>query len=182
LSQARMIRRPTALPRSPRLIRSRQRSDDKPGNFYDARPIVWSANWMALGGRRRRVERCLNWGSRRPPNITGTRGTLHPPGLLSTDPQRSGIATSHSQQPQMIKSLTALAIFALLGAAVIALPGFAPDVRASEPVALAKADRLAIHPVVRTCASQVWPNFDATCLRDGSGVLVREARLVTARR
>ena len=55
----------------------------------------------------------------------------------------------------MIKSLTALAIFALLGASVIALPGFAPQVKASEVVALAKGDRLAIRPIVRNCSSQV---------------------------
>jgi hypothetical protein len=81
----------------------------------------------------------------------------------------------------MIKSLTALAIFALLGASVIALPGFAPQVEASETVALAKADRLDVRPVARNCSQQVWPNFDASCLRSGD-VTVREARLVTARR
>jgi hypothetical protein len=81
----------------------------------------------------------------------------------------------------MIKSLTALAIFAVLGASVIALPGFAPQVEASETVALAKADRLEIRPVVRNCSQQVWPNFDASCLRSGD-VPVHEARLVTARR
>jgi hypothetical protein len=82
----------------------------------------------------------------------------------------------------MIKSLTALAIFGFLGAAVIALPGFAPQVEACEPVALAKADRLAIRPVARNCAQQVWPSFDTSCLREGEpGVMIREARLVTAR-
>ena len=81
----------------------------------------------------------------------------------------------------MIKSLTALAIFAVLGASVIALPGFAPQVEASETVALAKADRLEIRPVAPNCAQQTWPNFDASCLRTGDG-MVREARLVTARR
>jgi hypothetical protein len=81
----------------------------------------------------------------------------------------------------MIKSLTALAIFALLGASVVALPGFAPQVEASEAVALAKADRLDIRPAARNCSQQVWPNFDASCLRKGE-VTVREARLVTARR
>jgi hypothetical protein len=35
----------------------------------------------------------------------------------------------------MIKSLTALAIFAFLGASVIALPGFARQVKASETLA-----------------------------------------------
>ena len=80
----------------------------------------------------------------------------------------------------MIKSISALAIFALLGAAVIALPGFAPAVKADEAVAFAKADRL---PVAGNCASQIWPNIASSCLRDaGSGTAVREARLVTARR
>jgi hypothetical protein len=83
----------------------------------------------------------------------------------------------------MMKSLTAFAIFALLGAAVLALPGFAPEVKADEVVALAKADRFAIHPVAGNCASQIWPNIASTCLRNiGSDVAVREARLVTARR
>ena len=83
----------------------------------------------------------------------------------------------------MINSLTALAIFTLLGASVIALPGFAVPVKADEVVAFAKADRLAVRPVVRSCSSQIWPNFDASCLRgSSSGILVQEARLVTARR
>jgi hypothetical protein len=78
----------------------------------------------------------------------------------------------------MIKSLTALAIFGLLGTAVVALPGFAPRVEASETVALAKADRLDI----RNCSEQVWPNFDASCLRGSeSGLAITEVRLVTAR-
>jgi hypothetical protein len=83
----------------------------------------------------------------------------------------------------MIKSLTALAIFGLLGAAVVALPGFAPRVEAGETVALAKAGRVDIRPVARNCSQQVWPNFDTSCLRNSeSGVMIREARLVTARR
>jgi hypothetical protein len=81
----------------------------------------------------------------------------------------------------MIKSLTALAIFAFLGASVAALPGFARSSKASDAGAFAKADRLSIHPVVRTCTGQVWPNFDTSCLRDGSGVVVREARAVIPR-
>ena len=83
----------------------------------------------------------------------------------------------------MIKSLAALAILALLGASVIVLPGFTPDVKASETIALAKADRLPNHPIVRNCLGQVWPNFDNSCLRiDGSSSLVRTVSLTTARR
>jgi hypothetical protein len=82
----------------------------------------------------------------------------------------------------MIKSISALAIFSLLGAAVIALPGFAPAVKAEQVVVLAKADRLASH-VVGDCASQNWPNIASSCLRDTeSGAAVREVRLVTAHR
>jgi hypothetical protein len=79
----------------------------------------------------------------------------------------------------MIKSLTALAIFGLLGAAVVALPGFAPRLEARETIALAKADRLD----VRNCSHQLWPNFDTSCLRSSeSGLPVLDVRLVTARR
>ena len=83
----------------------------------------------------------------------------------------------------MVKSLIALAIFGLLGAAVVALPGFAPQVEAREPVALAKGDRLDIRPVAGICSQQVWPSFDTSCLRNSEpGVMIREIRLVTARR
>ena len=83
----------------------------------------------------------------------------------------------------MIKSISALAIFSLLGVAVIALPGFAPAVKADEVVVLAKAGRLASPLVAGNCASQVWPDIASSCLRDsGSGAAVHEARLVTARR
>jgi hypothetical protein len=83
----------------------------------------------------------------------------------------------------MIKSLSALVIFALLGASVVALPGFAPTVQARESAAMAKGDRLEIKKAGVECATQVWPNFAASCLRaTSSGVNVPEARLVTARR
>jgi hypothetical protein len=83
----------------------------------------------------------------------------------------------------MIRSLAALAIFGLLGAAVVALPGFAPQVEAGEPDALAKGNRLDIQPVARNCSQQVWPNFETSCLRTSeSGETIRQARLVTAPR
>lgn len=85
-------------------------------------------------------------------------------------------------------SLVGLAIFSLLGVAVIASPGFAPQVEARETVALAKGDlakrdRIDIRPVAGNCSQQVWPNFETACLHQSeSGVMLREARLVTARR
>lgn len=83
----------------------------------------------------------------------------------------------------MIKALSAVAIAAFVAAALAVFPGFAPEVEASVPHALAKGDRLDIHPVGRNCSQQAWPNFEASCLRvAGSKTAIREARLVTADR
>jgi hypothetical protein len=103
--------------------------------------------------------------------------------VANRSPSVAGSATRHSQQPYMVKSLAALAMSALLGGWVLALPGFAPEVKADEVVALAMAGRIAIHPVAGNCASQILPNVASSCLRQtGSDTAVREARLVTARR
>jgi hypothetical protein len=83
----------------------------------------------------------------------------------------------------MIKTLSAVAIAAFVAAALTVLPGFAPQVEASVPQALAKADRLDIHAVGTGCSQQAWPNFEASCMRTaGSKTMVRQARLVTADR
>jgi hypothetical protein len=83
----------------------------------------------------------------------------------------------------MIKALSAIAIAALVAAALTLLPGFAPQVEASVPHALAKADRLDVHPVGPNCSQQAWPNFEASCLRAaGTKSTIRQARLVTADR
>ena len=83
----------------------------------------------------------------------------------------------------MIKALSAVAIAAFVAAALTILPGFAPQVEASVPQALAKGDRLDIHTAGPTCSQKAWPNFEASCLRvTGSKIMIREARLVTADR
>jgi hypothetical protein len=82
----------------------------------------------------------------------------------------------------VIKSLTALAIFALLGTSVIALPGFAPKTETGAAVALAKTDRLEVRSIAQSCSKQVWPDFATACLRDGNSAAIVEARLVTAHR
>jgi hypothetical protein len=83
----------------------------------------------------------------------------------------------------MIKALSAITIAAFVAAALSVLPGFAPQVEASVPHALAKADRLDIHPVGQNCSQKAWPNFEASCLRvAGTKAVIREARLVTADR
>ena len=83
----------------------------------------------------------------------------------------------------MIKAISAIAVAAFVAAALSILPGFAPQVEASVPQALAKGDRLDIHSVGRNCSDQAWPNFEASCLRvAGSKIMIRQARLVTADR
>ena len=83
----------------------------------------------------------------------------------------------------MIKAISAVAVAAFVAAALTILPGFAPQVEASVPQALAKGDRLDIHPIGRNCSQQAWPNFEASCLRvAGKKTMIREARLVTADR
>jgi hypothetical protein len=83
----------------------------------------------------------------------------------------------------MIKALSAIAIAAFAATALTVLPGFAPQVEASVPHALAKGDRLDIQAAGRDCSQQSWPNFEISCLRvAGSKTVIRQARLVTADR
>ena len=84
----------------------------------------------------------------------------------------------------MIRAISAIAIAAFVAAALTILPGFAPQVEASVPQALAKGDRLDIRPIGRNCSQQAWPNFEASCLRVAGtkSIAIREARLVTADR
>src|SRR5213075_2785483 len=83
----------------------------------------------------------------------------------------------------MIKAFSAVAVAAFIAAALTVLPGFAPQVEASVPVALAKGDRLDIKQVGRDCSQNAWPNFEASCLRAaGTKTVIRQARMVTADR
>jgi len=77
------------------------------------------------------------------------------------------------------KALSAIAIAAFIAAALTVLPGFAPQVEASVPVAATKADRLDIRVIGKDCSKQAWPNFEASCLRvAGTKAMPREARLI----
>jgi hypothetical protein len=83
----------------------------------------------------------------------------------------------------MIKAVSAIGVAAFVAAALSILPGFAPQVEASVPQALAKGDQLDIHPVGGNCSEQAWPSFEPSCLRvAGSRIMIRQARLVTADR
>ena len=83
----------------------------------------------------------------------------------------------------MIKALSAIAAVTFVATGLTALGGFAPQVEASVPQALAKADRLDIRLLGPNCSQQTWPNFDASCLRVAGGeTMVPQVRLVTAGR
>jgi len=83
----------------------------------------------------------------------------------------------------MIKALSAIAVAAFAATALTVLPGFAPQVEASVPVALAKGDRLDIRAFGPDCSQQAWPNFEAACLRAaGTKSMIRQARLISADR
>jgi hypothetical protein len=78
------------------------------------------------------------------------------------------------------KALAALAIAAFAAAATTILPGFAPQVKASEPMAMAKADRLPV--VTGDCAKQDWPKISAECLRQqNANPIATNVRLIAIR-
>src|ERR1700735_4633946 len=71
-----------------------------------------------------------------------------------------------SEVPQMLKSLTAFPLLALLVISVVAQLCIS-QVEAGDTVALAKGDRLDIHG---DCSQQVWPNIQSHCLRGEQSV------------
>src|SRR5437879_13205290 len=80
----------------------------------------------------------------------------------------------------MIKAFSAIIAAAFIAAALTVLPGFAPQVEASVPEALAKGDRLDMRTVGKDCSQQAWPNSEASCLRAaGYKSIVKETRLAT---
>ena len=103
---------------------------------------------------------------------------------LATSPSNETTGREGPRQGTvMIKAISAIAAAAFIAAALTVLPGFAPQVEASVPQALAKGDRLEVRAAGKDCSQQSWPNFEASCLRTaGSKSMVREVRLVTADR
>ncbi len=81
----------------------------------------------------------------------------------------------------IMRALSALAIAAFIALAITVLPGFAPNVAAGVPFAMAKADKLLV--IGGTCAEQSWPNLSASCLRRTDATPVSSnVRVVTAER
>lgn len=80
----------------------------------------------------------------------------------------------------MIKTLSAVAIYAFIAAALFVLSGYAPEVEVGQSAALQKSNRRDIHIADTGCAKQTWPDFSGLCLH-GNGAKL-EARLVSAGR
>src|SRR5262249_870386 len=82
------------------------------------------------------------------------------------------------------RSISAIALAALIAGTVTILPSFSDKVVASRPIHGGKGDRLDIRPLGTQCSEQAWPHFEATCLRDNRTAQGRAkpARIVTADR
>jgi hypothetical protein len=84
----------------------------------------------------------------------------------------------------MIKTISAVAVAAIVAAGFVAFPGLSPEVEASSSVIGAKGDRADVRPLGIDCAEKAWPYFDAACTRDARNPLIapREVRFVRADR
>jgi hypothetical protein len=84
----------------------------------------------------------------------------------------------------MIKTISAIAVAAIIAAGLVAFPSFSPQVEASAPVLGAKGDRADVRPLGTDCGLNAWPYFDAACTHDARNPLIqpREVRFITANR
>ena len=64
------------------------------------------------------------------------------------------------------RTLSAIIVAALVAGAVTIIPGASDQVSASAPLNSGKGDRLDVRPVNANCSQQVWPHYDAACLKD----------------
>lgn len=79
--------------------------------------------------------------------------------------------------PPKILATLAVVVFAAL---VLVLLGFARQVEAGEPVALARGDKLTAASA--DCAREDWPNISAACLRRGdANPVLTHVRVVDTR-
>jgi hypothetical protein len=66
----------------------------------------------------------------------------------------------------LVHSVSAVVLAAIIAAAITVLPTFSDPVDASTPIKVAIAAAPVSVPVTGKCAEQAWPNIDADCLRD----------------
>jgi hypothetical protein len=82
------------------------------------------------------------------------------------------------------RSISAIALAALIAGATTILPGVGDKVVASAPIHAGKGDRLDIRPLGTKCSEQAWPYFEAKCVRDSYAALgkAKPARVVSVDR
>jgi hypothetical protein len=82
------------------------------------------------------------------------------------------------------RSISAIALAALLAGTATILTSFSDKVVASAPIHSGKGDRLDIRPLGGQCSEQAWPYFEANCLRDNRTTMgqAKPARIITADR
>jgi hypothetical protein len=85
---------------------------------------------------------------------------------------------------KVYRTLSAVALAAVIAGVLTILPGTSDTVVASAPLNSGKGDRLDIRPIGVQCSQQAWPYFEAGCLRDRRMALgqAKPARIVTADR
>jgi hypothetical protein len=82
------------------------------------------------------------------------------------------------------RSISAIAVAALIAGTVTILTSFSDKVVASAPIHSGKGDRLDIRPLGTQCSEQAWPYFEANCVRDKRTAMgkAKAPRIVTADR
>ena len=82
------------------------------------------------------------------------------------------------------RSISAIALAALLAGTATILTSFSDKVVASAPIHSGKGDRLDIRPLGAQCSEQAWPYFEANCVRDRRAAMgqAKARRIVTADR
>jgi hypothetical protein len=81
----------------------------------------------------------------------------------------------------ILKVLSAVTACALGAAAVLAFPGFSPEVEAGIRSQAVKGDRLDSRPLPDACLAQTWPYIERGCLRGSIQTTnpLRQVRVIT---
>jgi hypothetical protein len=84
----------------------------------------------------------------------------------------------------MIKTVSAIAVAAIVAGWFVAFPSLSPEVEASSPLPGAKGDRADVRPLGIECGQKAWPYFDAACTRDTRNPLLapHDVRLISTNR
>ena len=84
----------------------------------------------------------------------------------------------------MMKTVTAIAVAAIVAGWFVAFPSLSPQVEASSPMPGAKGDRADVRPLGIDCGQKAWPYFDAACTRDARNPLIepRDVRVISMNR